>query len=66
MKKTTKKLALRKETVRRLASGDLMIVQGGLPTLTVTNCGEGECNPPQSATCSEGIVCGGTLTTNCH
>lgn len=47
MRKITKKLALRKETLRSLADTDLRIAHGGAPPETRTNC-EGEGGQPDT------------------
>jgi hypothetical protein len=46
-----KKLALSKTTLRHLSASDLRSVAGGMPTLTITDCGEGPCNPSPTRNC---------------
>jgi hypothetical protein len=48
-----KKLALSKTTLRHLSTADLRAVAGGRPTLTITDCGEGPCNPDPSTICPD-------------
>ena len=64
MKRMTRKLALHKEIVRSLRDGDLLIAQGGRPNPTVSACAT-ECPPKNTVGCTEGIVCGTTLTAIC-